>query len=504
MPFRAMFVLATLGLAACSGDEKLEPSKPSDPSVTFDIPPPNVNEDWPCPPFGTPTTEEDLADDDGDLLANCQELTIGTNPDQADTDGDGLDDYEELGDGALIEPLDTDGDDLIDSVDDDDDDDSVPSVEEIPLPDHDADGIPNHLDEDDDNDDIVASFEDADGDGDVNNDDGDGDGVPNWLDRDDDNDGVNSEFEHTTTDPRQSDADDDGIPDYLDPDDDGDGLESRDEDADGDGDPTNDDLDADGVFDFQDIDEDGDGVPFEDLDGDGSALDHDSDGDGILDYRDDDDDNDGVTGAGEADPAETDPVETRVYDLDGDGRPNYRDANDDGDGCTTLEEDADGDGDPTNDNTIVDAGDYDPADYLDPAAETCASPQPEPEASWSLLFVATNLPPGSDGATLLLTIDDGTPPVVHVVGAISPTGATLEVPGAYAGDSTVDLAVTVDLDNDLTCDAGGPEEAVGSFVLTGLVVTDYDVTLEVDFTALTADPDEVTVTQNAAACAAHP
>jgi hypothetical protein len=186
MPIRAMIVLATLGLAACGGDDELPASKPADPSVDFDIPPPDVNEDWPCPPFGTPTTEADLQDDDGDTLANCQELVVGTDPTTEDSDGDGFGDYDELGVGGLVDPEDTDGDDAIDAIDEDDDGDGVLTELEGPDEDYDADGVANHLDDDDDNDGIPAKFEDYDEDGEIYGDVDDdpyADGISNWLDR---------------------------------------------------------------------------------------------------------------------------------------------------------------------------------------------------------------------------------------------------------------------------------------------------------------------------------
>jgi hypothetical protein len=508
MPFRALFLLATLGLAACGGDDELPESKPADPSVDFEIPPPNVNEDWPCPPFGTPTTEEDLGDEDGDLLANCQEAAIGTDPASADTDGDGFDDFAELGVGGLLAPEDTDGDDQIDSNDADDDDDRIPTADEGPEPDYDADGIPNHLDEDDDNDEIVSGYEDFDGDGvvfgDDLDDDADGDGLPNWLDSDDDDDCVNSQHEkHSGLDPRAADLDEDGIPDYVDPDDDGDGIISCDEDPDGDGDPSNDDLDADRAPDFRDLDEDGDLVSDEDLDEDGSVLDHDSDGDGTPDYRDGDDDNDGVTGEGEVDPAGK--IDARIYDLDGDGRPNYRDANDDGDGCTTAEEDLDGDGDPTNDNTVVETGEYDPADYLDPAAEECADPQPEPSAAWGLTLHVTGLPASADGHDLLVTVSDGTT-AVQGSHPVTGTAADVVITDALASGA-YQIFLSVDLDDSGLCEAASAEETDGSWLVTGLSVTDYDIEATLDVASLLTDRAELAISDSpanrATACAAN-
>lgn len=71
---------------------------------------------------------------------------------------------------------------------------------------------------DTDGDGIFDSFEDVNGDNDLDNDDTDGDGIPNYQDEDDDGDGVNTADEDYDGDgdPTNDDSDGDQIPDYLD------------------------------------------------------------------------------------------------------------------------------------------------------------------------------------------------------------------------------------------------------------------------------------------------
>lgn len=72
--------------------------------------------------------------------------------------------------------------------------------------------------EDTDGDGVFDTFEDVNGDNDLDNDDTDGDGIPNYQDADDDGDGVNTADEDYDgdNDPTNEDSDDDGTPDYLD------------------------------------------------------------------------------------------------------------------------------------------------------------------------------------------------------------------------------------------------------------------------------------------------
>lgn len=72
--------------------------------------------------------------------------------------------------------------------------------------------------EDADGDSVPDTFEDINGDNNLENDDTDNDGTPDYLDEDDDNDGVNTidEDYDGDNDPRNDDTDDDSIPNYLD------------------------------------------------------------------------------------------------------------------------------------------------------------------------------------------------------------------------------------------------------------------------------------------------
>ncbi len=72
--------------------------------------------------------------------------------------------------------------------------------------------------EDTDGDGVFDTFEDINGDNDLDNDDTDDDGIPNYQDADDDGDGVNTADEDYDgdNDPTNEDSDNDGTPDYLD------------------------------------------------------------------------------------------------------------------------------------------------------------------------------------------------------------------------------------------------------------------------------------------------
>jgi len=72
---------------------------------------------------------------------------------------------------------------------------------------------------DDDLDTVANRYEDADGDGELANDDTDGDGNPNYLDEDDDGDGflTRDEDPNGDGDPTNDDTNNNGIPNYLDP-----------------------------------------------------------------------------------------------------------------------------------------------------------------------------------------------------------------------------------------------------------------------------------------------
>lgn len=220
--------LGLLFIVSCTS-EMAEPvsEKLDEPPVRFEIPMPEVDTGWPCPPFSGNTEPGGNTDSDGDSLTDCQEEILGTNPEEADSDGDNLPDNFEVTDNLLKAP-DTDKDGLIDAVDDDDDGDSLLTVEE-----------------------------DVDGNGSVLNDDTDGDKIPNYRDSDDDGDRVLTILEL----PIDKDTDGDNVPDYLDNDDDDDCVPTRFEDVDGSGDFTDDDTDGDSIPNFHDDDDDGDGIP---------------------------------------------------------------------------------------------------------------------------------------------------------------------------------------------------------------------------------------------------
>ncbi len=397
---RPSIAIACALLGACAGTtEELPQSDTARPNVTFPgIQPPEVFEEWPCPPFeGFETTQEEVGDDDGDNVTDCQESVLGSDPNNPDTDGDTVGDFFERGDiraswdddgdGQIDEGrgLDTDDDGVLDILDDDDDGDGIPTAEEDskvddfgngngdPLDDDfDGDGIRNYVDDDDDNDLVTGFAEDfhgGDGDGDPRNDDFDGDGIPNYIDDDDDNDsasgcedsdrdrvvdGAKNESDGTFRD----DLDQDGLLDFVDVDDDGDGILTEDEDANGDGNPCNDDLDGDRSPDFLDLDEDGDDLPTtaEDRNRDGDVRNDDSDSDGTPDYRDSDDDEDGVPTEDE-NPGDG---AASAQDTDRDLTPDFLETDDDNDGVLTVNEFmADGDGNPADTD-----GDGTP-DYID-------------------------------------------------------------------------------------------------------------------------------------------
>lgn len=398
-PVRALAVLA-LTLSACPAEQgDLPVSGSADPSIIFDVVPPDVLAGWPCPPFAIETTEDLVDDDDEDTLTDCQEIYLGSDPNDPDTDGDGVLDAIEISDPG--DPRDTDRDDIPDILETDDDDDGVPTADEDATAnggngdgdprddDFDGDGLANYLDVDDDGDGISGRntrapelcacayvppigvlWEDTNMDGDPTNDDLDGDLIPNRLDTDDEGDGVLTVDDVRATVPRFDDVDLDCVPDWMDTDDNGDGIPTALQDWDGSGSVLDDDLDGDRIPDFQDADEDGDNVLtwYE-----GTS---DDDGDGAPNYRDTDDDDDGVATKDEDvekyfndEPPKTpaaattdtceplsppDPEQWLVGavvddDTDDDGLLNYLDADDDGDGCLTIDEDKDQDGKVTDD-----------------------------------------------------------------------------------------------------------------------------------------------------------
>ncbi|MBR9846665.1 MAG: T9SS type A sorting domain-containing protein [Algicola sp.] len=118
-----------------------------------------------------------------------------------------------------------------------------------------------NCEDDGDADGLTNGAEDANGNGDLNDDDTDGDGIPNYLDDDDDGDSVLTNIElvflnrtDNSTNATTLDTDNDGIPNHLDFDDDGDGVLTLDEDYNGNGDPTDDDTNTNGIPDYLDAD----------------------------------------------------------------------------------------------------------------------------------------------------------------------------------------------------------------------------------------------------------
>ena len=173
-----------------------------------------------------------------------------------------------------------------------------PICYEGPCPDTDGDGIPDYLDEDDDNDGIPSVDEDANGNGNLEDDDSDGDGIPDYLD--------------------PLDSDNDTIPDII-------------EDVNRNGNLNDDDTDGDGTPNYLDTDSDNDGIPDKVEVGRVPSFPYDADRDGTPDYLDSDSDNDGESDAAEG-----------VGSKDGDGIPDYLDPQDEGPGSG----DSDGDGVP--------------------------------------------------------------------------------------------------------------------------------------------------------------
>lgn len=264
-------------------------------------------------------------DDDGDGLANIDELIEGVDPLVADTDGDGTADGADAFPALAAEWGDVDGDGVGDNAD----------------PDIDGDGLAN-----DEESVLGTDPRNADSDGDGANDradrcphvpdaaqaDADGDGAGDACDDDLDGDGLSSAGEaRAGTDPQRADTDGDGA---------GDGLEVRrgsdplrvDTDGDGVGDGadncptasngTQADIDRDGAGDACDADRDGDGIsnandncpdaanPWED----------DADGDGVGDECDVDADADGVPNANDRCPLVANPAQLAA-DSDGDDVP---------------------------------------------------------------------------------------------------------------------------------------------------------------------------------------
>ena len=315
------------------------------------------------------------ADDDGDCLADVDDV----NPynAQSDSDNDGISDAAECDNGtnpldkcdpnANFGTCDCDGDGIPNNQDTDDDNDGVPDNVDLikcdPNSDTDKDGITD-IDEttngsdpldpcDPDNLSAACSGQDFDNDGFIGNTTPD-----DPLYDPDDDDACNPD--HTVG---ACDFDQDGVINLEDDDDDCDGV------------PDNDDVDAYNV----ESDSDGDGIKDNvetggdceyNPDIDTNPLDTDSDDDGILDGIEDKNKN-GILDDGETDPLNIDSDEDSLPDGFEDanqngvvnpGESDPTNPDDDEDGILTIDEDTNHDGDVTNDDTDLDGI----PDYLDP------------------------------------------------------------------------------------------------------------------------------------------
>jgi hypothetical protein len=195
----------------------------------------------------------------------------------------------------------------------------------------------------------LPDYEDADGDGIIDQHDGtedpDEDGAENMNDLDSDGDGINDRIEAGDTDPMTYpiDTDGDGGPDFLDVDSDDNCINDAIErpagtdiaDTDGDGDP-----------DFRDTDNDGDNI-LDAIEIGASCGMPDSDNDSIADYQDVDSDNDGIDDVYESGILAG--LEGQPIDTDDDGTPDYLDADSDGDGLFDSTEGGTVSGSPPND-----------------------------------------------------------------------------------------------------------------------------------------------------------
>ena len=169
---------------------------------------------------------------------------------------------------------------------------------------------------------------------------------PEVFDADDD--GVDDKVDNCEKvyNPNQNDSDADGVGDLCDEDIDGDGYLNVDDEFPSDGTEWAD-MDGDGLGDNSDPDVDGDGLPnnidpypgvpaWDDIDGDGieNQLDPDVDGDGLENAIDADVDGDGVY-----DDVDKFPLDARFWlDTDLDGLPDSLDLDRDGDGVKNTED----------------------------------------------------------------------------------------------------------------------------------------------------------------------
>ncbi len=294
-------------------------------------------------------TEAGGSDPDGDGTAgsgatavNEQGVDIILNPGDIDSDSI-LDPYDPDSDGDGIFDLveaggpDTDNNGLVDGFTDTNGDgfDDAITMQALPLPDSDADGIADFRDTDDSDNDGIADTIDIDddndgipdaleGDGSI---DSDGDGIPDSQDLDSDNDGLYDLSEAGFESPSSMDSDNDG---RIDSGEDvgsnglADALEtSADSGSISYSNGTLLDTDADGVKDFRDLDSDNDSIP------------------DVIEAGGDDENGDGVLGVGSL-PVNSNGLKIGVgqgpVDTDGDGTPDQQDLDSDNDGIPDLQE----------------------------------------------------------------------------------------------------------------------------------------------------------------------
>jgi hypothetical protein len=315
-------------------------------------------------------------DDDGDGVADTDDVfpldateTVDTDADgvgnnaDTDDDGDGVEDAADAFPLDSAETVDTDADGIGNNADTDDDGDGVADADDVfPLDatetvDTDADGVGNNADTDDDGDGVEDAADAFPLDS-AETVDTDADGVGNNADTDDDGDGVEDAADAFPLDSAETvDTDADGIGNNADTDDDGDGVEDA-----ADAFPLDSaetvDTDADGIGNNADTDDDGDGVADAD---DVFPLDAtetvDTDADGVGNNADTDDDGDGVEDAADAFPLDS----AETADTDGDGIGNNADTDDDNDG---VPDEDDGDSlaanppvlDPIGNLTVLEGG----------------------------------------------------------------------------------------------------------------------------------------------------
>ena len=318
-------------------------------------------------------------DSDGDGLSDQYELKIGTEAYLSDTDGDGINDAEEVG-SNLKSPLDTDGDKRINALDYDDDNDGLPSILEGKL-DTDNDGLNDYLDADSDNDGANDGIEAGMFGVDKNNDfiddafdaervgavDKNGDGINDNLKLPDhDNDGIPDYLDASFNDFMKKEASDSGIEEKrkvalknnviskLNPSEKNKKKVQKEADLTKKLEPKKSrkkvvinrytDTDNDGLLDSLEkilgtnpLKRDSDGDTVSDAIEIGLDINkpQDSDHDGIIDALDEDDDNDLILTKNEDVNKDSSPIND---DTDNDGVPNYLDANDDGDNKLTREE----------------------------------------------------------------------------------------------------------------------------------------------------------------------